>query len=105
MWGGEFLYLLLLGCSASMIAVLGWMLVMAATPASPRRRVRGVFTLGFMVLGYSVGGLFWFLSWPVSRWPTLAWAGTGLLIGFCIGNVMGRVAWVRLKSENAEAVS
>jgi hypothetical protein len=105
MWGGEFLYLLLLGCSAAMIAVLGWSLAMAATPARPRSRVRGVFSLGFMVLGYSVGGLLWLLNWQVSRWPTLAWAAAGLLVGFCIGNVIGRVAWVWLKSEDAEAVS
>ena len=99
MWGGEFYFLILLGFSAAMIGLVGWSVAMVATQANPKRRVQWLFTLGFMVIGFGVGGLSWLLSWPESRWAMPAWVAAGLLTGACAGNVFGRVAWVWLQPE------
>ena len=102
MWGGEFIYLIFLGCGAIVVGIVGGSLVMVTSQVNPKRRLRGVLTLGVGLLGYVIGGLFYLHWWTSTRLPDFAWPLIGLFLGGLLGNIAGRVAWVWMKPDREE---
>jgi hypothetical protein len=100
--GVEFYILLMYLFLTIAIAILGYLVLVAPYRENPKLCVRRRFAYWLGCVGFLVGGVY-FLFAPAGHF--LCNPVVGIVFGAVLGDVVGRVVWLRLRQINEEVGS